>query len=74
MPSFGVEKDLTAQVIGLFGRRTRNVLPGFVVGQKHAVVFSTPALGAIGQSTPATSKIFQSGTISSGSVTGSLEF
>ena len=47
MPSLGIEKDLAAQIIGLFSRCAHNVFPGLIVSQKHALVFSAPAFDAV---------------------------
>ena len=47
VPSLGIEKDATPQVVGLLGRSAGDVLPGVVIGQEHAVVLTGPALAAI---------------------------
>jgi len=48
VPSLGIEKDATPQIVGLLGRCAGDVLPGVVIGQKHTVVLAAPSLGPIG--------------------------
>ena len=52
MPSLGIEKYLTAEIIRLVGGGVDDMLPGLIVGQEHAVVFATPALAAEGLVSP----------------------
>ena len=47
MPSFGVEKNLTSEIIRLIGGGADDMFPGLIVGQKHTVIFSPPALAAV---------------------------
>ena len=48
VPSLGVEVDLAPQGVGLTDAGGDRMFPAVVVGQEHAVVFSAPALAAIG--------------------------
>jgi hypothetical protein len=45
--SFRVEPDLGLEIIHCFGFDPYNMLPTFVICQKHAVVFRRPSLGAV---------------------------
>jgi len=74
MPSLCIEPDLAFQIIHRFGLDPNNFFPILQVRTEQAVVFRGPALGSVSQSAPTRFKIFHSGTISSGSVTGSREF
>ena len=47
VPSLGVEPDLAAQVLHRFLLDLHDVLPVFVIGHEHAVVFRRPTLGAV---------------------------
>ncbi len=44
VPSLGVEKRLAPQFVGLVRGHLHDMFPCVVVGQKHAVVFTAPAL------------------------------
>jgi len=48
VPSLGVEPDLTAQVLHRLCLDSNNFFPTFIVRGKHAVIFCSPTLGAIG--------------------------
>ena len=48
VPSLGIEPDLAAQIIDGFGFNAHDFFPVFKVGHKHAIVFSSPPLGAVG--------------------------
>ena len=48
VPSLGVEPDLAPQGIHRLGFDTHVLFPLLVVGQKQAVIFGGPSLGAIG--------------------------
>jgi len=47
VPSFGVEPDFALEIIHCFGLDPYNMLPTFVIRQKHTVVFRSPSLGAV---------------------------
>ena len=47
MPSLGVEKNLTPEIIRLLGGGLDDMLPGIIIGQEHAVIFSAPAFAAV---------------------------
>jgi hypothetical protein len=47
VPSLGIEKDTAPQIFGLLGGGAGYMVPGIVIGQKHAIVLAAPALGPI---------------------------
>jgi len=52
VPSLGVEKDLTLEIVHRLGLDLHNVFPIWVVGHKHAIVFGCPPLGPVGPVSP----------------------
>ena len=42
VPSLGIEKCSTPQIVRLLGRSAGNLLPSIVISQEHAVVFAAP--------------------------------
>ena len=47
VPSLRIEPDFALEIIHCFGFNLYNMLPTFVICQKHAVIFRSPSLGAV---------------------------
>ena len=48
VPSLGVEKDLTLEIVHRLGLDLHNVFPVGVVGHEHAIIFGRPPFGPVG--------------------------
>ncbi len=52
VPSLGIEPDLALQIIHGLGLDLDNLFPPVVFSQEHAVIFSSPSLGAVSPVSP----------------------
>jgi len=46
--SLGIEPDFTAQILHGLDLNAGDMLPGFIIGQEHTIIFPSPSLGAVG--------------------------